>query len=424
MPKTDHRRKKSRHRGVSARANADLMAHIASLGLATVETYRAWCREHGITGALSKRWQERRYERQLAQKLADRERSDEALDHHISELGLESVEAYRAWCRRHGLSDYRNKGEGLRKKELGLILRQRSEAALAGRKRHSRRPGDIIWMIYDRDLDGASLNRQDLRKIHDAFVSLEGDDEARACYLGLLLHCEKNADLLGVKPAVGRLGPQEGNTFVEGLAALARWRDSWLRPLEEWMPDSHNSRRQFGSLARHLLARYAVPRFMDVAWFQMDSEETRRQQGWFVHVGVGGNIRTADIPVHLTKKMAHLFLQAPDAYTIEEALRWGQVLGLGGEVPLVRAINETRLGSTFECEPFWKTVIHFFVNNPMLDPDQVGPVVDYLYNQKYVPQEIVQPGGVVDRRLPAQPNLGMKGRSADKLVRQVEAWHR
>jgi hypothetical protein len=69
-------------------------------------------------------------------------------------------------------------------------------------------------------------------------------------------------------------------------------------------------------------------------------------------------------------------------------------------------------------------VIHFFVNNPMLDPDQVGPIVDFIHNQKYVPQEIAQPGGTVERRPPQQPNLAMKGRSAAKLVRQVEEWHR
>ena len=66
-----------------------------------------------------------------------------------------------------------------------------------------------------------------------------------------------------------------------------------------------------------------------------------------------------------------MFLQTPNQYTIEEALRWGQILGLEGEQPLVRAVNGTPLGTTFDNEDFWKTVIHFFVNNPMLDPDHV-----------------------------------------------------
>ena len=163
---------------------------------------------------------------------------------------------------------------------------------------------------------------------------------------------------------------------------------------------------------------------MDAAWFRTACEETSRQQAWFLHIGSDQNIRKADIPVQLTKKTAPLFLQAPDRYTIEEAQRWGQILGLEGEQPLVRAVNATRLGTTFENEAFWKSVIHFFVNNPMLDPDHVGPIVDFIYNQKYVPQEVAQPGGEVLQLPPPQPNFSVKGSSILKPLNQVEEWHR
>ena len=162
---------------------------------------------------------------------------------------------------------------------------------------------------------------------------------------------------------------------------------------------------------------------MDIAWFLGGEDAARRQQGWFVHVGTGGNIRKADIPLTLTKKMAHLFLQSPADYAIYEAFRRGQILGLGGGEPLVRAVNATRLGASFDREAFWCKVVHFFVNNPMLDPDEVGPIVDYIHNQKYAPREEVVDGEVV-RLPPEQPNFSIKGRSAVKLLRQVEMWHR
>jgi hypothetical protein len=38
-------------------------------------------------------------------------------------------------------------------------------------------------------------------------------------------------------------------------------------------------------------------------------------------------------------------MNAPDHYTVEEAFRWGQVLGFGGEPALVEAVISTRLGS-------------------------------------------------------------------------------
>ena len=34
----------------------------------------------------------------------------------------------------------------------------------------------------------------------------------------------------------------------------------------------------------------------------------RRQQGWWITVAQGGNIRRADTPVRLTRRMAHHFL--------------------------------------------------------------------------------------------------------------------
>lgn len=86
---------------------------------------------------------------------------------------------------------------------------------------------------------------------------------------------------------------------------------------------------------------------MDTVWFRSDAEG-RRQQQWFKHIGTGGNIRTAEIPVLLSKKMAHHFLQAPDHYSVEEALRWGQIIGQDGIPFLAEAINATRLGRSFE----------------------------------------------------------------------------
>ena len=133
-------------------------------------------------------------------------------------------------------------------------------------------------------------------------------------------------NLFSLQPAIPGLGPQTGNTFVEGLAELARHYRHWMRPLSDWQPDAHNPRHQFTSLARHLVARYDIPAFMDAAWFQGRSAQAYQRQSWFLHMAAGRNIRTADIPVAFSKGMAHHFLQAPPHYTIEEALRWGQII--------------------------------------------------------------------------------------------------
>ena len=49
-------------------------------------------------------------------------------------------------------------------------------------------------------------------------------------------------------------------------------------------------------------------------------------------------------------------------------------------------------------------MVHFFVNHPELPLDQVGPVVDFLEQDK--------------------PEVSVKGRSCASLLRLVRAWHR
>ena len=112
------RRKKGRRRGATARANAELGAHLESLGLAAIEAYKAWCRQHGFSAALSKTWQERRQERVAHQRDQRATQATQALQQHIEQPGLDGVAAYQAWCRQQGLGDaiyksttQRNNGE-------------------------------------------------------------------------------------------------------------------------------------------------------------------------------------------------------------------------------------------------------------------------------------------------------------------------
>ncbi len=96
----------------------------------------------------------------------------------------------------------------------------------------------------------------------------------------------------------------------------------------------------------------------------------------------------------------------------------------GGDEYLAQALAGSRLAEILPDEPFWATVIQFFVNSPMLDAAQVAPMVDYLYHQKFVPQEVFGPGGRLERIGPPEPELTMQGRTAQALLRRMEAWHR
>jgi hypothetical protein len=204
--------------------------------------------------------------------------------------------------------------------------------------------------------------------------------------------------------------------FYNALTGLSFFHPFWLRPIEDWKPQSHNTYRQFSSLFRHLFAKYPVPAFFDNAWFN----NVVPHQEWFIHVGEGHNIRTAkNLPLVLTSKMAHHMMHAPNDYEILAAMRWGQIQAMGGDERLVRGVLASRIGTVFANNDFWVSVIQWLMANPMLDTAQYAPIIDYLNHMKYVPS-IPSGFGYV----PEQPNLCMKKRSVEATIRGMEEWHK
>jgi len=206
-----------------------------------------------------------------------------------------------------------------------------------------------------------------------------------------------------------------------GLVALLACAAPRLRPAEAWVPNTHNAARQFGSLARHLYARHDLPRFLDRSWTEGDE----REQGWFVFLGGGGSLRHAPgLPVAVSRALAGWFLRAPDDCPVEPALRWAEVRAAGGSASLADAVRRTRLGRDYAHPEFWAEVIRFFVANPLLDPEQVGPIVDWIQAQRFEPE--IAPGQALPEAGagPPRPGLSMRGRTVEATLRDVEAWHR
>jgi hypothetical protein len=239
-------------------------------------------------------------------------------------------------------------------------------------------------------------------------------------YERLLRHVRSRSTLLHPSDRAG----DNRTACNSGLLALALYHGDWLRPVESWQPVHHNAWPQFASLAQHLLARYPVPPFMNSAWFDLPAGEKLPQHDWYKHLGRGENIRTAGLPLRLTRAMAHLFTQAPHHYSAIAAVRWAQVLGLGGSKALARAVVGTRLGKVLENEEFWESVLYFFINHPGFDLVQVGPVVDFLQYQRFEWKEGVSTDGVFGKQPPPRPDYTMKGRTVASILRQVEEWHR
>lgn len=211
--------------------------------------------------------------------------------------------------------------------------------------------------------------------------------------------------------------------YIEGCRELAFWSDYWIHQPEDWVNKTHNIERQFSSLLHFLLAKYDVPVFMDSCFYE-DKRINRNHQEWFIHIGSGKNLRTAtNLPLPMTKMMVHHFLDAPKSFSVLEAFRYAHIRSFGGSRILIDNWLGSVKGLEFKNNEFWESVIRFFIDNPMLDPDKIAPIIDFINNQKFIDSIEIGPGGTRLNHGPAQPNFTMKGRNPETLLNQVEDWH-
>jgi hypothetical protein len=332
-------------------------------------------------------------------------------------LALYDAADYVEWCRSHGFRASIQKSWSELEAEWCAYGREIVKART--RCRVDRDPLELIARVCAGATSASSIARPRWRslagRIERAALARPERDALRI----LVELVRRRGNLLLAEGAFG----DATYPFVDGLIALCRRHAEWIRSPRDWRARSHNARRQFASLARHLVARYPVPAFLDAAWLRRDAD-AERYRDWFIRIGSGEHIRGTESPVPLTKRIVHHFLLAPEHYSIEQALRWGQIRAIGGDDRLVEAVVGTRLGTSLEHEEFWITVIRFLVQNPQLERPHVGPIVDYLQNQRFVAQDVFVARGVREQLPPPQPNLSMKGRSVAALLRQVERWHR
>ena len=323
---------------------------------------------------------------------------------HFEQLGLSSIDEYKNWCKKNDFSSGLNKDSIQRRNELSKVVIQEIDGVMSIEKK-SRNLKEIIPKIYNGELTPDQLRNDITKEIAQIFHNQEQSD----FLLNLLVNIEEKSELL------------VDIRFVTAIHAISKYSNRWIRPIQRWKVKKHNRNRQFADLLRHLFVTYDIPAFMDNVWFTDNSTHHE----WYIHIGSGQNIGTAPgIPVTLTKKMAHHFLSAPKQYSVEEAIRWGQVQALGGDKRLIDAIRETHLIRNFTNDDFWLSVIRFFIENPMLDVSHINPIVDYIQNQKYTNRQIFIDRGVAEEIDPPQPNFTMKGRTAETILQQVNEWHR
>ena len=181
------------------------------------------------------------------------------------------------------------------------------------------------------------------------------------------------------------------------LYVLFKYRSHWLRNPEGWKPTIHWDAAQGVSwgkvhpklikeLINHLFVKYPVPDFMHQAWDTNDHQHIL----WFIFLAKGNNLRRIkSVPAKLTTKMAHFFTKAPSYFTINQALLYGQVRGLGGSAALSGKLYDCSVARIQRDSEFFAQLIQFLIRYPeIVDQGELSRVINFINARKYYGQRV------------------------------------
>ena len=254
--------------------------------------------------------------------------------------------------------------------------------------------------------------------LRHAYARFATDAPGVAIFDELLHYVRNRAPRLLEAPVVN--GHHPG---VEALVNLSRFGRARIRPVAEWAGTTSSWRLAVSSLAHHLVCKYEVPVFLASSWYSTEDVAADKKRGWFVAYGRGASFRSLDLPIVITRKMEHIFLASHDHLAIEHALRRAELLALGAPGEFVQAVLSTRLAIDLSNGEFWRTVWIFLVANAsIVEPAQIGPMIDFIQAIRHDRVSMETPNGMVELD-PPRPAFSIKGRTVQSMLRLMRGWH-
>lgn len=355
---------------------------------------------------------------------------------HLKRIGFSDTGEYLRWCVCNGFPQRLMKSDEDRRTELlhavtcgpGWRTLPATEHKLTIRVQGA--PTEVEEKIFSGQLSSRHEVDRQYRPLVKAVARMAGPcfDRHQAELRRLVSLCrDRGLDLFcyGGRVPVGC----PGSTIAEALALIVMDREHWVRSPDEWRAPSGSHFACFRDLVSHLYAQHALPEFLFGVWFPADLDELEFSTRVFRHIAAGHSVRTLPIGLPFSRRMSHFFLLAPPRLTVRQALRWGQVRGMGGSERLADAVAASVLGRKVSDEPFWASVIGWLMKNP-IEPSHIGTVIRYLDNQRFGtgnPDRYIRDyrGRIRRESMPAaQPGLTMRGRTPRSLLRDVRRFVR
>lgn len=281
-----------------------------------------------------------------------------------------------------------------REKQLLLHLEKEKllEEALRYSNKRFKKFDEVIMQLYAGDKLNAFFGTDKrIWKINECFASVGKD--TRILLRDVFIYLDKTSSLIAAED------------HIEAVINMAKFKAYWRKNIFDWKPSSKNALMQLHELADFLFCEYSVPKFLYKAFFD---KKNKLFINWFIHLGTGRKVKEMkDIPIPFTQKIGHYFTIAPGGFTIQEALRWAQVRGLGGDEKLANRIVESWLSyKPYADEDFWQAFIQIVIHGGMFNPAKLTELIDYVRDAKQ-----------------QNADYHLKGRTLQSLLRQSDVWH-
>jgi hypothetical protein len=262
--------------------------------------------------------------------------------------------------------------------------------------------------------------RQTDHAISQTFARLRGDAVAWTSFTRTLEVARRRAPGLLRAPLTRTQHPG-----IVALEHLARVSDRHVRSIETWSGSGAGWRGAVAALAQHLIGVHAIPAFLASAWYaEADDPYGQAKRRWFAEHAAGRSFRSLDLPIRMSRRMEHRFLQSPAHADIARAMRRAELLALGADAAFTDAILATRPAQSLEHGDFWRTAWIFLIANARALPiDQLAPVIDFLHGVRHEHVVVDTPAGSEDRG-PHDPQFSLKGRTMRSVLQLMVRWHR
>lgn len=164
---------------------------------------------------------------------------------------------------------------------------------------------------------------------------------------------------------------------ARALVMVAFFRAFWLRPLSAWRPARGDRDEIVLSLVDHLFCRYPVPRPLRSVWVDSEVEPGSKWFYWYLSVAQGARLGLFDALVieedrnvawsRAPKVLAKHLGEVPDTMPIEVAVRYAEILRLGGSAVELHRLTPNDM---LACDPtslperdrsFWEDTVRWLI---------------------------------------------------------------